>query len=52
MQDSNIVLNPAPLNAYVLTAEDFASVIREPGEIPRKLLPKIIEAAASRLSQD
>ncbi|MEX3556719.1 MAG: BRO family protein [Burkholderia gladioli] len=51
VQGNNIVLNPAPLEAYVLSAEEFAGMIRDPSGIPRKLLPKIIEAAASRLDQ-
>lgn len=49
-RSGQIVFAPMPDRAYVLTAEDFARFIREPGEIPRRFLPDILAAAAGRLT--
>lgn len=47
--EGRLILTPVPDDAYVISADEFAKVLREPGEIPIKLLPGIIESAAGRL---
>ena len=49
--DGRLTLKPIRSDAYVITEDQFASVIREPGGISLKLLPGIIGACAERLSR-
>lgn len=49
-RDGRLHLKPVPEDAYLVTAEEMATVIREPGMVPLRCLPDIITAAASRLS--
>lgn len=48
-RDGRLSLSPIREDAYVIAADEFAKVIREPGEVSLRLLPEIIEAAAGRL---
>lgn len=48
-RDGRLSLSPIREDAYVIAADEFAKVIREPGEVSMRLLPEIIEAAAGRL---
>jgi hypothetical protein len=47
--DGHLTLKPVRSDAYVITEEQLASVIREPGGVSLRLLPEIIAAAAKRL---
>lgn len=49
-RDGRLHLKPVPDDAYLVTADEMATVIREPGMVPLRCLPDIITAAASRLS--
>lgn len=49
VSNGRLTLQPVASNAYVITAEQFADIIREPGQVSPKLLPEIISAAAERL---
>lgn len=48
-RDGRLSLSPIREDAYVIAADEFAKVIREPGKVSLRLLPEIIEAAAGRL---
>ena len=48
--DGRLSLKPVPEDAYLVTSDEMAKVIREPGMVPLRCLPDIISAAASRLS--
>lgn len=49
--EGRLTLKPVRSDAYVITEDQFASVIREPGGVSSKFLPEIISAAAGRLMQ-
>ena len=49
-EDSRLMLKPISSDAYIMTEEQFADVIGEPGIVSVRLLPGIIAAAAERLS--
>ena len=44
-----VLLTQIPAEAYVVSAENIAKIIAEPGQISKSLLPEIITAAAGRL---
>lgn len=48
--DGGLHLKPVPFDAYVVTEEKLAALIAQPGEVSRKLMPAIINAAAQRLA--
>ena len=48
-RDGRLSLKPVPDEAFLVTADEMAGVIREPMMVPLRCLPDIITAAASRL---
>jgi hypothetical protein len=48
-QNGNVVLNPVPHTALIMTAEEIPAFISETLNVPKKLLPSIISACAHRL---
>lgn len=49
-EEGRIMLNEVAGDTMRLRFEDFAKVLAEPGGVPLKLLPEIIQACAGRLS--
>lgn len=49
--DGKQIATPVPDDAYVIPAEKFAAVLREPGGVPLRLLPGVVAACAERLSE-
>lgn len=49
--EGRLIMSPLPDGAFVVSAQEIASVIAEPMSFPRELLPGVIDVAVKRLAR-